>query len=139
MKWKAIKEVLVAFFIIFTFEAIGHWTGFPLTVFDILLFPLSSFLLVYGLVLFFRGGNREDLKNANELTFLQVIGSLIISIFLFLLGVFLAISGFQEPLILSTSVKGNMHGYTVFSLGLLIVGLGLYLAYVLVAKFSKKA
>ena len=102
--------------------------GIPVTILDILLFPLS---LVFTFVLlknFFFEQSREEKESMNAHSLRSITGRAAITVLLFFpLGLWSIWLGIQNPFEYFSGVKGAVHGYSLVVLGVFIFSIGIML------------
>ncbi|MCG8549198.1 MAG: hypothetical protein MI799_02210, partial [Desulfobacterales bacterium] len=97
----------------------------PVTIMDILLFPLSVLIIVYSLKQLVFRKNKETYSHSVDDSKLKLILYLCFSLIVLApLGLFTLWMGIQEPLGFFSGIKGPAHGYTLIPLGIVITGLG---------------
>ena len=102
----------------------------PVAIGDILLFPLSLFIIIYFLrnVLFTR--KHEQFRYPIDDSKLRSMFSLLFSLIILVpLGLFLSWMGLQEPLAYFHGIRGSFHGYTAVAIGTVISGLCFFSVY----------
>ncbi|MEL0646831.1 hypothetical protein V6248_05300 [Pseudoalteromonas agarivorans] len=120
MSWMKVKVFILIVIIILISEVIRLYTGIPVTIMDIIIFPITC-LLVYFMR--FYTSPFSDL-NADKyapppLSALQLFGFVLFSIILVIAGVWIAWMGILAPLEYFSSVKGGGHGYSLIQLGVI--------------------
>lgn len=138
-KLSSILFFTVFFIVAFILEFIRKRYSVPVTIIDILLFPLSVLIIVYSLKqLVFRRKKdtyNHSINDSNLKLMLYLCFSLIV---LVPLGLFTLWMGIQEPLGFFSGIKGPAHGYTLIPLGIIITGLGVFMAFKLVQSLITK-
>ena len=137
MKWNYIKNILTASVLIITVEVLRYYTGLPFTIIDIIIFPFSIILLLFGVKTLLSPAQQNPESKAVKLTAIKLFGVFIVAILFFLLGAWAIYEGGHNPLTLYSGVKGAAHGYTLLSLGLLISAFSGYYIYLLAIKAIK--
>ena len=97
----------------------------PLTILDILLFPLFLFIIIYFFKTAFK--TKKTVNNSNPMDSepaYKVILFLFVFIFMVFLGIWAALTGGLSPLEYFSGVKGAVHGYTMLLTGIVICSFG---------------
>ena len=144
MNWSSIKTGIAIFFIILISELIRIYTGLPITIVDIGVLPITCLLVYYIQFYSFPfSKNFKDKNNQQQLSSWQLLGFLLFSVVMAIMGTWSAWIGIEEPLHYFSSVKGGAHGYTLIQLGSIIaiysVGGGLVFLYRLIRLHFKSA
>ncbi len=116
----------VAFFL----EFIRRNYQIPVTILDVLLFPLAILITGYSLKnLIFK--RKQKLSNyPTDDSKLKLVFSLFFCLIVMIpLGLYTAWMGIQEPFEYFSGVKGSAHGYTLVPVGALIAGLGVFVVF----------
>lgn len=140
-----IKKVLSILGIISAIAAVEifrAFTGIPVTLLDILLFPISVvFIVAMGMLLFEKENkNKKKHKKQNaaspeiNLSWMKRLGYIVLSLMMLALGAWAVSAGIEQPFKLFTGVKGASHGYTLVALGICIVIMGLMMLYQFIFK-----
>ena len=114
--------------VIMVSEAVRRFYGIPVTILDILLFPVFLLFIVRGVksLAFHRKSRAYD--QTKESSTKLLVFSLIVGLFIMIpLGVFSLWHGIKDPLRFFSGVKGSVHGYTLVELGVFITGAGGYI------------
>ena len=100
--------------------------GIPVTILDILLFPLSLIFTVLLLKDFFINQSKEKTKKSLKLKASAIAGRIAITLLLFFpLGIWAMWEGLKNPFGYFSGIKGAAHGYTLTAIGLFIFSLGI--------------
>jgi hypothetical protein len=136
-----VVNLLLVIALIVTIEALRYFTGLPITVIDLLMFPASIILIALSLksLLFHRTTSIEIVRQQNKPSLYSLMLRFFTAIAGLLLGLWSLYEGANNPLLLYTGVKGAAHGYTLFTLGLLVFGFSGYLIYITIIDFRKKS
>lgn len=124
--------MLIIIFIVIAMLCIDSllaWLSIPVLSMDLLLLGLSVVMLVILVKLIPEFKKHTVVGGPGVLPVKKKIGYTVFLLALAMLGIYLALDGFQNPLLIYSSVKGNAHGYSVSILGALIsvyCVLGLY-------------
>jgi len=137
-KFLSILGIIVAIASVEIFRAL---TGIPVTLLDILLFPISIiFIAGMAKLLFEKEKKNKKKKRHNtstaeiKLSWIKRLGYIAMGLMMLALGVWGISAGIEQPFTLFTGVKGASHGYTLVALGICIVIMGLMVLYQLIFK-----
>ena len=113
-----------------TITVLAKKYGLPLTALDLIITPLSIYLLFIALTKFGGAAEYVNIDSIIGLSTVKFVGLCLFGLVLILLSFFCVYLGYVEPLVLHTGVKGSSYGYTLMLLG--VVGIvyscfGLYL------------
>ncbi|OMH39421.1 hypothetical protein [Motiliproteus sp. MSK22-1] len=141
MSWEFIKKLLVVIAVIIAVEVFRFFTGFPMTLIDILFTPFSVFLMILGIKQLVSTNKKKRDGDAPYMSHsvLQLSGTLIVFLAVTMLGLWCLSAGLQDPLGFFTGVKGAMHGYTLMCLGSLMVSYSLYFSYRLLVRIKDQS
>ncbi|RKF19774.1 hypothetical protein DBZ36_04770 [Alginatibacterium sediminis] len=118
--WNKIKSIVIIALVIVIPELIRFYTGLPITIIDLVVFPVFC-LLLYFITTYVLDIKRSSKLDANKVfdRRWKVIGFLIFSVAIASMGIWLTWLGVQQPLTLFSSAKGAAHGYTLVQLGVI--------------------
>ena len=127
--------VVVGLFI----EAFRQSTGIPVTIIDILFFPILPLFIFFTIKYFFFSEKRKNKQVINNEEVRDKLWAVPIFLFLMLpLSLWCIWTGFEEPFVYFTGVKGAAHGYTLAAIGITILGFSLFaLIYILRDLYKK--
>lgn len=113
-------------------------TGIPVTLLDVLLFPISIIFIVGMAKLLFEKEKKNKRQNTStaeiKLGWIKRMGYIAVGLMMLALGAWGISAGIEQPFTLFTGVKGASHGYTLVALGICIVIMGLMVLYQLIFK-----
>ena len=138
MNYTSLKNALSVISFIVIVELLSYLTGMPFSAADVMLFPLSVYLIVLGIKSLVVSSKNSEKSHKEQYSLSQLSGYLLATMFIFVLGVWSVVSGFDEPLTLFSGVNGYVHGYTLLSLGILISGVSLYVIYNLILIYREQ-
>ena len=119
MNWATIKVGVIILFTLVISEGIRLYTVLPITIIDIGIIPITCLLIYYTKFYTFPFSKKYYDKNTQPpLNSWQLIGFLLFTIMLAIIGIWLTWIGVHNPLHYFYSVKGSAHGYTLIQLGL---------------------
>lgn len=119
MSWVKVKRFIGIILIIIIFETIRLYTGIPITIVDIIIFPITC-VLIYCLKFYTSPFSDDGINTPPPLNAWQLIGFMLFSILLIIMGIWLSYLGIQDPLHYFSSNKGGGHGYTLVQLGVIV-------------------
>ncbi|WP_320043841.1 hypothetical protein [uncultured Desulfobacter sp.] len=129
-------NIILVIVIIIGSELFRKVTGIPVTIMDLILFPLTVMLVYITILAIFSDEKPKD--SEIMLSKLQMATFSLIFLFVSPLSFWLSIEGFKDPLQLFTGVKGHAHGYTVAYLGAFVGIFCLFLSYKMARLFISK-
>ncbi len=116
-----IKTGIIVVLVILISEGIRLYTGLPITIIDIGILPITCLLIYYIRFYKFPFSKKYYDKNTQQpQSGWQLIGFLVFTIMLAIIGAWIAWLGIQGPLHYFSSVKGAAHGYTLIQVGSVI-------------------
>ena len=118
MSWEKIKTSIIIIFAILISEGIRLYTGLPITLIDLGTPPVTC-MLIYC-IRFYKfpfSKTYKDKSSHQSQSAWQLIGFLVFTVILAIMGVWLTWLGVQDPLHFFSSVKGAAHGYTLIQIG----------------------
>jgi len=128
MNKNAIVETILIILAILAVEFFRSVTGIPVTILDLILFPMSLLIVFFTLKLLVKSKDLAAVKN-KPMPWHKRWGYFVFSLLLILLGLWAIVAGLQAPFHLFTGVKGAAHGYSLVALGLVITVFSIYMAY----------
>nr|WP_319395453.1 hypothetical protein [uncultured Desulfobacter sp.] len=135
MSSKLNSILFFAFFFIVALilEFIRKRYSVAVTIIDVLLFPLSVLIIFYSAKHLVFKKNKDTYRHPIDDSNLKLILYLCFSLIVLTpLGLFTLWLGIQEPLGFFSGIKGAAHGYTLIPLGIIVTGLGVFMAFKLV-------
>lgn len=119
--WVKVKEFITIVIVIVLFETIRHYTGIPLSIMDVIVFPIVCLLIYFMKFYTSPFSDRSTGENYSPPSSAwQIFGFVLFSIVFLIIGVWVTWIGIQAPLDYFSSVKGGGHGYTLIQLGIII-------------------
>ncbi len=118
MSWEKIKTGIIIVLAIFISEGIRLYTGLPITIIDIGILPITCLLIYY--MRFYKSPfskSYKDMTTHQPQSAWQLIGFLVFTIMLAIMGAWIAWLGVQEPFKYFSGIKGAAHGYTLIQVG----------------------
>jgi hypothetical protein len=120
--WKRTLKIIAILVFGVGVEIFRDLTGIPVTALDILLFPFFI-LVIYAVFRYLLTKHKKQKKiTATVPANRALLFSFVVFVLLLPLGVWSIYIGAQHPWRLYTGVRGWVHGYTAFLLGIIITG-----------------
>ena len=125
--------------IIIGIEMLCRKLELPITVLDFLLTPL---IVIFGVFIIKRYffDTSEDVKHQSpSMSVMARLGYMLLGVMFFLLGLWSIWQGSLDPLAYFSSIKGALHGYSLFILGVFICFISLVIIYSHIKVLIKKS
>ena len=116
MSWEKVKTVILIVLIILISEGIRLYTGIPITLIDIIIFPITC-VLIYFIKFYTSPFSNNSINTQQSTNAWELVGFVFFVILLTIMGVWITWIGIQDPLQYFSSVKGGGHGYTLIQVG----------------------
>ncbi|KOO01781.1 hypothetical protein AKJ17_18840 [Vibrio nereis] len=138
MGWAKIKTIIIIVLVILVSEGIRIYTGVPITILDVVILPITCslvYLMKYYKFPFSK--TYKDRQSHQTQNAFQLIGSLVFTAILAVMGTWVAWLGIQAPLQYFSGVKVAAHGYTLIQVGILITLYSIWGALIFLSRLSR--